>query len=222
MLSRWKNAIVGRPPQSRAARAPAPLPDLADVPPLHAGAAGGLAAVDPTVMSHYLRRPVRVVQPLLSAPYSSDGGDPAVHGPTVADPTHHGPDPDGAGDPAPPHLDDRVLDASGWRIHFEDGLSADVRLQPVGVVGSAFPDLQARFYSQQDQPGAGATSPDRITTGAVGCVAGSPYETYYQGTILVSRGSRHEAVVEASSLASPHFREAMAGIAVLALRLIAE
>ncbi len=166
-------------------------------------------------MSRYLCRPVRVVQNLVPADYPGALGGPTPPAPTVPAPGED-PDPKRRGHDSP------FPATVGWRIHFEDGLSADVRLQPVGVVGSAFPDLQARFYSQHDQWGDVASSSDRITAGAVKCVDSSPYETYHQGSILVSRGSRHEAVVEASSVASPHFREAMAGIAVLALRLIGE
>jgi hypothetical protein len=198
MLSRLKRVIVGRPPQSRTVREPAPVPNFDDVPDLRAGTPGGLAAVDRTAMSRYLGRPVVGVEPLRADLAGWAGG--AVL----------------------PGQPDRNGNTTGWRVHFEDGVYVDVRLQPVGVAGSAFPDLQARFLARRGGWGDAPLSSNSIATDAVGCIDGAPHETYYQGALLVSRGAKHEAVVEASSLASPRFRETMAGIAVLALRLVTE
>ncbi len=198
MLSRLKRVIVGRPPQSRAVREPAPVPNFADVPDLQAGAPGGLTAVDRSAMSRYLGRAVLDVEPLRAHLIGRAGG------------------------PVLPGQPDRHLRTAGWRVFFEDGIYVDVRLQPVGVVGSAFPDLQARYLARRGEWGDAPPSSTSITLDAVGSIDDTPHETYYQGEVLVSRGAKHEAVVEASSLASPRFRETMAGIAALALRLVTD
>lgn len=144
------------------------------------------------MLSSYLRRTVLLVEPL---PADIDTGAipprPSQHGATAA-----------------------------WRVYFDDDRYAGVRLQSVGVRGSAFPDLQARFYAQQDQWRDRAPSSDTISMDAVGWLDQCPYETYFQGRVLVSCEWQKEAVVEASTVPSPAFRETMAGIAVLALRLL--
>ncbi len=196
MLNRWRRAIVGRPPEAREARPPTILPKLAEVPALPVGDPRGLSAVEPAVISDYLGRRVRAVEFV-----PPDDPPAGTTGPAIPRP---------AGD----HSGKR------WLLHFDDGVTAEVRLHLVGAPGSAFPGLQARFVAERD----GSTDPaaENISVAAAGSLSAAPYETYFQSTTLAARGSRHEAVVLASSLDPPRFHETMAGIAVLALRLIDE
>lgn len=109
-------------------------------------------------------------------------------------------------------------DADRWRIHFADGVCAEVRVQAVGTASSEFPALQARFLAQQHDLGWDLPD-DNIVITATGTVPAAPYETYYQGLLLAARGSRHHVVVVASCLDPPRFHDTMAGVAILALRM---
>ncbi len=138
-----------------------------------------------------------------------DGAAPDGAAPDGAAPD--GPAPDGAASSG----------TARWRILFEDGTRAELKLQTVGRASSEFPALQARFLAQQDGVGRDSDT-DHIAIDATGRVSGAPYEMYYRGTVLAACGTRHEAVVVGSGLDSAHSRGALAGIAVLALRMLDE
>lgn len=185
MWNRWKRAIVGRPPSSRATRPPATLPDLFAVPVLPVGDPRGLGAVALSVMSDYLGRHVVQVQRVM--------------------------------------MDSRTAnqEVQRWRITFEDGTHAELGLNMIGATNSEFSVLRSRFLAQQDSAGQDSGT-DQLSVDTTGRVGDAPYEMYYRGTILAARGTRHDAVVVASGLDSPRRRGTMAGLAVLALRLLDE
>lgn len=214
MLNWWKRAIVGRPRQSRPPKVLAAPTDLANVPVLPVGDPRGLSAVDLSVMGHYLGRTVLKVEAFPGRRPTSEW-----KGTTTADWDWTTQAEPAEATTARDFADDSRT--SRWRIHFADDAYADVRLRPVGVAGSEFPGLQARFLARQRERG-GISGDDSIIDGSAGTVEWSPYQTYYERTVLAAVGSHHEAVVVATGLDTPRYHETMAGIAVLALRLIGE
>lgn len=192
MWDRWKNVIVGRPPATRPVRAAARLLDLGAVPALPVGHPDGLRAVDPQLLERYLGYRVLRLDPL------DQGETPSL---------------------IPRQLSRRNADP-GWCLFFESGSSMTVRLNPIDDPRAVFPVLQSRYRAEQDA--LHGSPKEELTLNAVCEVVGAPYETYYQGTLLSSRGGVHEALVTARSPAGPLFHQTMAGVAALALRMIGD
>jgi len=193
MWDRWKNVIVGRPPATRPARAAARLIDLTAVPALPVGHPDGLRAIDPVILTRYLGYRVVDVERL------HEGSTPSLI----------------PRQPSRRNLDD------GWRLLFDTGSSTTVRLNPIDDPRAVFPVLQSRFRAEQAALD-GSPKGEDLTLNAVCEVSGAPYETYYQGTLLSSRGGVHEALVTARLPAGPLFHQTMAGVAALALRMIGD
>lgn len=193
MWDRWKNVIVGRPPSTRPARAAARLLDLAAVPALPVGHPDGMRAVDPAILTRYLGYRVVDVERL---------------------------DHDSTPSLIPRQPSRRPVDA-GWRLLFETGSSTTVRLNPIDDPRAVFPVLQSRYRAERAALN-GSPKGEELTLTAVCEVPGAPYETYYQGTLLSSRGGVHEALVTARAPAGPLFHQTMAGVAAVALRMIGD
>ncbi|MGS0688748.1 hypothetical protein ACVBEQ_26955 [Nakamurella sp. GG22] len=193
MWDRWKNVIVGRPPATRPVRAAARLLDLAAVPVVPVGHQDGLRAVSPQLLGSYLGyRVVRVEQ------LDHDQTPSLI-----------------------PRQQSRRNGDAAWCLFFESGSSTTVRLNPIDDPRAVFPVLQSRFRAEQAALH-GSPKREELTLNAVCEVAGAPYETYYQGNVLSSRGGVHEALVTARSPAGPLFHQTMAGVAALALRIIGD
>jgi len=213
MWERWRQSVVGRHHDDRRPRPPGGPADLARLPALPAGAPGGLAAIDPAVMTRYLGLPVAQVERLAG---------PATDGTAVPQ--------QGADRQGRQRTDEQTaLDRSaarqlaadqqgnGWQVTFTNGLQASVQVLASNDQRNAFGWMRTRYRAAH---GADDDEAESLTQDRIGTVTHAPYETYYEGGVLTAHGREHDVLVKSSAIGAPRLHDTMAGLAALGLRVV--
>jgi|GEM_PF-6465615 len=218
MWDRWRQSVVGRN-HDRRPRTPSGPADLSDLPALPVGDPGGLAAVDPALMGRYLGQPVAQVE-RLGGPASGATGVPEQHADQETRLRA-----DGLTDEQIRLTQARAQrlasdqQRNGWRVTFTNGLQASVQVLAPTDQRSVFGWMRTRYLAERGRADA-PDEADSLTLDRIGTVALAPYETYYEGGVLVARGRNHDALVKYPPGPTPLLHEIMAGLAALGVRVV--